>query len=296
MSWYLKNRYGAKCAKIPLNAGFTCPNRDGTKSVSGCTFCSARGSGDSILAFEKPLKEQYDQNLKRILNKWPNARGIPYFQSFSNTYGSLEKLRAIYLPFLEDPDIFCICIATRADCLHEDFVKWISGYDKDIWIELGLQSSNEETGRLINRGYSTKEVEEALQLLKKYGIYSCVHLINSLPGEDHETMMNSARWVAEHHPDALKIHMLHMIQNTKMAEDYLRGEFELMDQEDYCALVCDQLEILPEDMVIERITGDGIQKDLIAPLWTVKKTAVANRIDQMLYERNSWQGKFFEGN
>ncbi|WP_273234883.1 TIGR01212 family radical SAM protein [Ileibacterium valens] len=292
MSWYLKNRYGEKCAKIPLNAGFTCPNRDGKVSFGGCTFCSAKGSGDSILSFEKPLKNQYQDNLDRIHHKWPKAKGIPYFQSFSNTYAPLEKLKEIYTPFLEDPEIFCICIATRADCLEEDFVSWISKYKKDIWIELGLQSSNDQTGKRINRGYSTKDVENALFLLKKYGVFSCIHLINSLPFEDHEMMMESARWCTVFKPDAIKIHMLHMITNTQIAKDYLNGDFKLMDQDEYCTLVCDQLEILPPEMIIERITGDGLQEDLIAPLWTTKKTSVANQVDRILFERNSWQGKY----
>ncbi len=294
MSYYLKKRYGVKCAKIPLNAGFTCPNRDGTVSTDGCTFCSVRGSGDSILAFDQDLMKQYRLNLERIHHKWPHARGIPYFQSFSNTYAPLRRLRQIYTPFLENPDIFCLCIATRADCLDEDFVRWIASYHKDIWIELGLQSASDETGRRINRGYSTEDVSRALALIRKYGLFSCVHIINSLPGETAQTMIDTARWAAREHPDAVKIHMLHLISGTRMANDYRKEPFSLLSLDEYADLVCDQLELLPPDMVIERITGDGMQADLIEPLWTLKKTCVSNRIDTRMFERNTWQGRLFQ--
>lgn len=291
MSWYLKNRYGGKCAKIPLNAGFTCPNRDGTRSVSGCTFCSSKGSGDSILAFSEDLKTQYEQNLARMKKKWPQAKGIPYFQSFSNTYAPLEKLKEIYTPFLEDDDIFCLAIATRADCLSEEFLDWISGYKKDIWIELGLQTSDDWTGQQINRGYTTAEVEKALDSIARHSLFSCIHIINGLPGEDHEKMMETARWCAAHHPDAIKIHMLHLIENTRMAADYRLSPFALLSLEEYASLVCDQLEVLPAEMVIERVTGDGMKEDLIGPDWTLRKTVVSNTIDKMMQQRQSWQSK-----
>lgn len=294
ISYYFRKKYGSKCAKIPLNAGLTCPNRDGTKSTDGCTFCSDMGSGDSILAFSQDLKTQYDRNLARMHKKWPEAKGIPYFQSFSNTYAPLEKLKEIYLPFLEDDSIFCICIATRADVLEEDFVSWIAGFGKDIWIELGLQTASDQTGSAINRSYSTKEVGEAVRLIHRHGLKACIHLINGLPGESRNQMVENARWVSDQEADGIKIHMLHLIDGTRMAAQYRLDPFHLLSLEEYSDIVCDQLEVLPEGMVIERLTGDGMKEDLIGPEWTLRKTAVTNRIDQKMQERNSWQSRLHQ--
>lgn len=295
-SWYLKKRYKQKCAKIPLNAGFTCPNRDGTKSVGGCTFCSAMGSGDTILGWNNDLEEQYIQNLERARQKWPDALGMAYFQSYTNTYAPLDALIEIYTPFFERDDTAAICIATRADCLEPEKLEWFSRMKKktgkEVWIELGLQSVHEKTTDRLNRAHTTKEVEEAVKNIAHAGLKSCVHLINGLPGESHEEMLETARQTAAMHPDAVKIHMLHLIKNTKLAAEYKLHPFHLLDEKEYVRIVCDQLEVLPADIIIERLTGDAVKEDLIAPEWTLKKTAVTNDIDKELFSRNSWQGKF----
>lgn len=283
-------------AKIPLNAGFTCPNRDGTKGIGGCSFCSSMGSGDSVLAFHEDLQQQYALGLERVRRKWPDAGGIPYFQSYSNTYAPLEKLQALYLPFLQDPQVSQIAIATRPDCLEEAFVQWLSenSNGKTIWIELGLQSVRDETMDALNRGHSSREVFEAVRLCRKYGLKTCLHLINGLPQETREMMVESARAAGASGADALKIHMLHLLKDTRLAAEYALHPFHLLTLEEYVSIVCDQLEVLPAQMIIERVTGDGLAEDLIAPLWTKKKTIVANEIDKELLRRSSWQSRLYQ--
>lgn len=293
-SYYLKNHYGTKTAKIPLNASFTCPNRDGTKGIGGCVFCSAMGSGDTILGFQDDLASQYELNLTRARQKWPVCKGMAYFQSYTNTYAPLKQLKEIYTPFYENPDVEAVCIATRADCLDWDMLEWFASWNKDTWIEIGLQSSNEATAAAMNRGHTTQDVTDAVEMIKKAGLHSCVHLINGLPGETREDMLESARYAARIHPDAVKIHMLHVIENSKLAVQYKLHPFDLLSKEEYVSIVCDQLELLPADIVIERLTGDAVKEDLIAPQWTLKKTSVVNDIDTELFRRNSWQGKKFQ--
>jgi hypothetical protein len=293
ISYYLKKRFGCKCAKIPLDAGFTCPNRDGSKAVGGCTFCSYQGSGDTILAKNSDLKTQFEAGLERVKNKWPSAKGIPYFQSYSNTYADLQTLKDLYTPYLEDESIPALCIATRADCIEPAFIDFLSRYalKKEIWIELGLQSFHDVTMDRLNRAHSSAEVFECVKVLKNAGIKTCLHIINGLPGESYEMMMETARQVSLSKADAIKIHMLHIIANSQMGVDFQKEPFELMSLQEYVQLVCDQLEILPADMIIERISSDGIADQLIAPLWTRKKTIVANEIDKELFKRGSYQSK-----
>lgn len=291
LSWHYKTLYGCKCAKIPLNGGFTCPNRDGTKGTGGCTFCSSSGSGDTILDFGRPLMEQYASNLQRARAKWPDARGIAYFQAYTNTYAPLEKLKKLFIPFLEDPDVLELSIATRADCLEQETIDWLASQNKTVWIELGLQSVHEETSRRINRCHATQEVADKVRACREAGLKVCVHLMNGLPGETHEMMVETARQTAAMKPDAVKIHMLHLIKGTKMAAQWKLEPFELLSEEEYVQIVCDQLEVLPAEIIIERLTGDGVQSDLVGPMWTTKKTITINDIDKELVRRNSWQGK-----
>lgn len=296
ISYYFKHECGLKMAKIPLNAGFTCPNRDGTKGAGGCSFCSAKGSGDSIEQYNQSLWQQYQAGLERARRKWPQAAGIPYFQSFSNTYAPLKQLQSLYLPFLQDPHTAQIAIATRPDCLDETFVQWLdqNRNGKTIWIELGLQSVWDETMNQLNRGHEGWEVFEAIEMCRKYHLKTCVHIINGLPGETKEMMLETARQCAASKADAIKIHMLHLIQGTQLEAQYRLDPFPLLSLEEYVSIVCDQLELLPPGMIVERVTGDGMEQDLTAPLWTKKKTIAANEIDKELQRRNSWQGKFFQ--
>lgn len=296
MNYYLKNKYNTKVAKVPLNAGFTCPNRDGTKGVGGCTFCSSKGSGDSILSFTDDLKSQYKVGLERMRNKWPDCKGIAYFQAYSNTYASLEELKGIYDPFVDDEDVVGIAIATRADCLDDEKIEYFNSIanKKEIWLELGLQSIHEHTMDMCNRGHTTKEVIDILLKLKDTNIKSCIHIMNSLPYESKKDMMKTAYWLAKYHPDAIKIHMLHIIKDTKMADQFEKEKFQLMSLEEYVDIVVSQLEVLPENIIIERVTGDGIVSDLIEPTWAIKKTIVINEIDKLMVKRNTWQGKYYK--
>ncbi len=291
INYYFKQKYHTKVAKIPLNAGFTCPNRDGSKGIGGCTFCSSMGSGDSILCFDESLKKQYDEGLLRMQKKWPNCLGFAYFQSYSNTYADLEVLKKIYDPFLQNQDIKGICIATRADCLNHEIINYFNSTDKEIWLELGLQSIHEETMERCNRKHSTKLVFDWVDQLKNTNIKTCIHIINGLPYETKEDMLETVKEISKHQPDGIKIHMLHLIKDTQMAKEYEKNPFHILTLEEYVDIVVDQIELLPQNCIIERLTGDGLAKDLIDPKWTIKKTIVVNEIDKLMVKRNTWQGK-----
>lgn len=293
MNYYLKHTYHKKVAKVPLNAGFTCPNRDGSKAYGGCSFCSAMGSGDSILAFSEDLKKQYQIGLERMQKKWPDCLGIAYFQSFSNTYAPLKDLKRIYDPFFDDPELIGVAIATRADCLNEETIDYLNKQSakKDVWIELGLQSIHAKTMDHLNRQHTTEEVWKIILQLKKTNIHTCIHIMNSLPHEKEEDMLETVRQIAYYHPDAIKIHMLHLLKGTRLAQEYEQNPFHLMRLEEYVDLVVKQLELLPQDIIIERLTGDGLADDLIEPLWTIKKTIVLNEIDKRMVKLNTYQGR-----
>lgn len=295
-SYASKKIYGQKIAKIPLNAGFTCPNRDGTKGVGGCRFCSAKGSGDSILADQDDLASQYRINLERARRKWPNALGMAYFQSFSNTYAPLEMLKAIYTPFFESDDVRAIAIATRSDCFEEETAAWLekmqNRYHKDVWIEFGLQTIHQATLQDLNICHSPQDAQNAISCAKRHHLRTVLHLINGLPAESDEMMLETAQFASSLHPDALKIHMLHLLKDTSLGAQWQQHPFDLLDFDHYVTIVCDQLEHIDPAIIIERITGDGMADDLLAPSWTSQKTAVANAVDTLLFQRDSWQGKF----
>lgn len=290
---YFKTKYHHKVAKVPLHAGFTCPNRDGTKGIGGCTFCSGKGSGDSILDFGNSLSCQYETGLDRMRNKWPDCLGFAYFQSYSNTYADLDTLKKIYEPFYQREDVLGICIATRPDCLTLEIIDYFAkkAQEKETWIELGLQSAHDQTIEKLNRLHTTQEVWDALDQLKDTPILTCVHIINGLPGETKQDMIDTVKKLSQHPFDAIKIHMLHIIEDTTMAKQYKKQPFYLLSLEDYVDVVVKQLEILPYDCIVERLTGDGLAKDLIAPLWTIKKTIVTNEIDKKMAALDTWQGK-----
>ena len=293
MNYYFRTKYGKKVAKVPLNAGFTCPNRDGTKGTRGCTFCSEKGSGDSILKFDQDLQTQYEQGLARMRKKWPDCLGFAYFQSYTNTYADLETIKKIYDPFYAREDVLGVCIATRADCLEDEVLQYFSdkAKEKETWIEIGLQSIHKKTIQNLNRCHSTEEVWDALNRIQNTEIKSCVHIINSLPYETKQEMIDTVKELSKHPFDAIKIHMLHLIQNTTMAKEYKESPFPILSLEEYIDVVVQQLEYLPYDCIIERLTGDGIADDLIAPKWTIKKTIVTNEIDKKMARENTWQGK-----
>ena len=294
MDYHLRTRLGHKACKIPIDAGFTCPNRDGTKGHGGCTFCSGRGSGEFALGSSFSITEQIDAGIEMMRKKWQDAIFIPYFQSFTNTYAPLFVLKEKYGEALAHPLCKGLCIATRPDCVTPEIAKYLRELSKStlLMVELGLQTVHDETAASLNRGYGYEDFLAACKLLD--GLFVCVHLINGLPGETHEMMLESARRLAALNVPAIKIHSLYVTEGTKMAEGYRRGDFEVISKEEYVRTVCDQLELMPPETVIERVTGDGAPDTLIAPEWSKKKLSVQNDIDKELYVRGSYQGKKYQ--
>lgn len=292
--YYLRHTFGGKCAKIPLDAGLSCPNIDGSCGTGGCIYCSG-GSGarlaDSILS----LKEQYEAQRSIMLSKWKDLRGfIPYLQAYTNTHTSPENLRKILDEACALEGALAMSIATRADCLEDEKIDILNELSQRIslTVELGLQSSDDETARRINRGHSYAVFEDAFSRLRARAprVKIAVHIIDGLPGENHEKMMKTAHTLAHLKPDIVKIHLLHVIEGTPLAKMYKNGDYEPLSREEYVKIVCDQLEILPSECVIERVTGDGQRETLLAPLWSLKKTAVINEIDKELFARGTCQG------
>ncbi len=290
MDYFLRHRFNRKACKIPIDAGFTCPNRDGTKGHGGCSFCSAAGSGEFALGRKFSITEQINAGIEMMRKKWENSVFIPYFQSFTNTYAPISVLKEKYSEALRHPECTGICIATRPDCITPEVSELLHeiATDNFLMLELGLQTVHDETAKGLNRGYGYSDFLKAYELVKD--LFVCVHLINGLPGETHEMMLESARRIAALSPSAIKLHSLYVVDGTEIAKSYLRGEFDIISKEEYVNVVCDQLEFFPESTVIERVTGDGAPDTLIAPEWTLKKLSVQNDIDKELYRRGSYQG------
>ncbi|MCR4633871.1 MAG: TIGR01212 family radical SAM protein [Erysipelotrichaceae bacterium] len=295
-NYYLKTTYGRKVSKVILDGGFTCPNRDGSKSTGGCIFCSNAGSGDSNTALTKSVLEQFEANKKVMDRKWPGSLYIPYFQSFSNTYGPLEKIRKMCDPFLAMDDVAEISIATRCDCLKEEVIDYLDSIAaiKPVWLELGLQTSNDVTGKILNRCYDFQDVNDALKRLEKTSVKVCLHVMDGLPFETKEDMLQTVKDISHLPFQAIKIHMLHVIKDTKLAQMYDEKPFELISREDYIDLIVRQLELLPPEIIVERLTGDPVKEDLITPAWLLNKTTILNDIDKLMRKEDTWQGKFYE--
>ncbi len=292
LDYHLRQKFSSKVCKVPLNAGFTCPNRDGTKGVGGCTYCSAQGSGDFAGDPSEPIAEQFHKVRELLLKKWPNALCIPYFQAFTNTYAPVEVLKKCFEPVLAWEKTVGLSIATRADCLPDEVVAYLAELNQRtaLTVELGLQTIHDETAERINRGHSYAEFLAGYHKLQAHGIPTCIHIINGLPGESREMMLQTVRAVSALRPHSVKLHLLHVLKGTRLAEDYLAGGFETLSLPEYVGIICDQLELLPPETVIQRITGDGARDSLIAPLWSLKKFVVMNEIDKELCRRGSYQG------
>lgn len=278
--------------KVSLNGGFTCPNIDGTKGFGGCTYCSSMGSGDFAGDPGESITEQFYEVKQRMHKKWPKAKYIAYFQANTNTYDSVENLKKRFEPVLCEENVVGISIATRADCLGDDVLDYLSELNgrTSLIVELGLQSVFDETGEKINRCHTYAEFLEGYEKLRQRNIDVCIHLIVGLPGETPEMMKESARVVARLKPHSVKLHLLHVLKDTVLAEQYARGEFDVLSRDEYVNIIVDMLEILPEDIVIQRLTGDGGRDALIAPLWSLKKFVVLNEIDKEMAWRNCCQG------
>ena len=296
--YYLRRTFGGKCAKLPLDAGFTCPNIDGRCGRGGCIYCSDRGSGDFAPDGGKSIAEQIEEQKKSFAKKWDVSRCIAYFQAHTNTYAPLERLREVYEAALACECIVGLNIATRADCLPPDVVGYLAELAERtvLTVELGLQTSCDESAKKINRGHDFETFCRGFAALREASekINICVHLILGLPDEDDERMLQTLRDVARLKPDQVKIHLLHVLRGTRLAQIWERGEYEPLERERYIRLVADALELLPPDTVIGRLTGDGAADALLAPLWSRKKTTVINDIDKLLYARNSMQGAKYQ--
>ena len=291
-NYYLRNTFGEKIFKVSINAGFTCPNIDGKVAYGGCTYCSKEGSGDFAGNPKDDLIKQFNEIKEMMLKKWPNAKYIGYFQAYTNTYAPLEVLKEKYETILAQDDVVGLSISTRPDCLEDDVVEYLADLNvrTNLWVELGLQTIHDSTSKIINRGHDYKTFLEGVEKLKAKNIKIVVHIINGLPGEDYNMMMETAKAVADLNVHGIKIHLLHVIKDTPMARMLEKNMMSLMTQEEYVNLVCDQLEILPPEMVIHRLTGDGKKEDLVGPLWSLKKWEVLNAIDDTMKARDSYQG------
>ncbi|MQW24039.1 MULTISPECIES: TIGR01212 family radical SAM protein [unclassified Lactococcus] len=291
---YLRANFGEKIFKVPIDAGFDCPNRDGTVAHGGCTFCTVSGSGDMIVAPDQPIPVQYQKEIEQFHQKWPGVkRYIVYFQNFTNTHAPVEVLRERFEQAVNQKDVVGISIGTRPDCLPDDVVDYLAELNErmEVWIDLGLQTTFEETSDLINRAHDYPTYVDAVKRLRLHNINVCTHLINGLPGETTEMMLeNVRRMVLDSDIQGVKLHLLHLMRNTRLQRDFHEGKLELMSRNDYVNVICDQLELIPKEIVIHRLTGDAPRDLLIGPMWSLKKWEVLNAIDNEMERRGSWQG------
>ena len=291
----MKQRFGEKMIKLSLNAGFTCPNRDGTKAFGGCSFCTSSGSGDFAGNASCSVLEQLKSEAARMKQKWENESYIAYFQANSNTHTKPKILLDKCREALCFPGVRGITLATRADCLPQPILDALIKLKEEthLTVELGLQTVSDATAAKLNRGHTFKEFLTGYRALKTYSIPVTVHLINGLPGETIADMMHNARVVAALLPNGVKLHMLHVMEETALGEKYKTEPFPLLTLEEYAALIADQITVFSKETVIERVTGDGDRNKLIAPEWTVRKRAVLGAIDRSLRDRDLWQGDCF---
>ena len=293
---YLKNKFGERVLKICIDGDFTCPNRDGKCGHGGCIFCGEAGSGEhlnSIKNIENQVKDYFKSYKAERANKF-----IVYFQNFSNTYDTLENLKMKYDSALIDERIIGISIATRPDCINEDIAKLLSSYSDKYFVsvELGLQTSNDETAKLINRGYTSEVFTQAINMLRKYNIEVITHIMIGLPGETKEDLKSTINFINQHDIQGVKIHSTYIIKNTKLAQMYENNEYTPLSLEEYIELACYTLANLRKDLIIHRISGDAPKDLLIAPEWNLHKKWIINGIDKYLKENDIWQGKDFNNN
>lgn len=294
-SYYLKKRFGRKVVKVSLNGNFTCPNRDGTKGYGGCKFCSGSGSGDFGGDPSVSIEEQFSEVRKKLIKKWGEPLYIPYFQANTNTYGSIKKIKTLFEKALVLPNAVGLAVSTRPDCISDEAADYLGELSKRTYlvVELGLQTIHDKTAEALNRCHSYADFLRGYEKLNCRGVNVCVHIINSLSDESREMMLETAKAVAALRPHAVKLHMLHIIRGTALAEEYEKEPFPLLSPEEYAALICDQIELMPPETIIERVTGDGAKADLIAPRWTLDKKRVMNSIDLEFARRGTFQGDRF---
>ena len=283
---YLKDKFGQKVYKISLDGGFTCPNRDGKTGTRGCIFCSKGGSGDFAESREMSITEQIESGKKRVEKKIKSGKYIAYFQAFTNTYAPVEILRQKYEEAINHPDIVALSIATRPDCLGDDVLRLLDEMNKirPVFVELGLQTIHQKSAKYIRRGYDLSVYDKAVRDLKKIGVNVVVHVILGLPNESENDMLETVKYVCESGANGIKLQLLHVIDGTDLAKDYEKGLFKTLEFDEYVNLIVKCVKIIPKDIVIHRLTGDGAKKDLIAPLWSADKKRVLNAINKALSE------------
>lgn len=295
-NYALRQQFGEKIFKVPIDGGFDCPNRDGTVAKGGCTFCSVSGSGDVIVAPSDPLPLQFQKEIQLMHQKWPTVNQyIVYFQNFTNTHAPVDVIRHRFEQVVNEKGVVGLSIGTRPDCLPDEVVNYLAELNERfyLWVELGLQTTFEETSAAINRAHDYQTYLDGVAKLRKHGIRVCTHLINGLPGETPAMMReNVRRTIQDSDIQGIKLHLLHLMTNTKMMRDYNEGRLQLMSKEAYVSVICDQLEMIPPEIVIHRLTGDAPFETIIGPMWSLKKWEVLNAIDAEMKRRNSYQGKY----
>mgnify|MGYP000372399613 FL=1 len=295
-NYALRQQFGEKIFKVPIDGGFDCPNRDGTVAKGGCTFCSVSGSGDMIVAPSDPLPLQFQKEIQLMHQKWPTVdQYIVYFQNFTNTHAPVDVIRHRFEQVVNEKGVVGLSIGTRPDCLPDEVVNYLAELNERfyLWVELGLQTTFEETSTAINRAHDYQTYLDGVAKLRKHGIRVCTHLINGLPGETPAMMReNVRRTIQDSDIQGIKLHLLHLMTNTKMMRDYNEGHLQLMSKEAYVSVICDQLEMIPPEIVIHRLTGDAPFETIIGPMWCLKKWEVLNAIDAEMKRRNSYQGKY----
>ena len=294
----MRGRFGCKVYKLSLDGGFGCPNRDGTVGARGCSFCSARGSGEFAASAWLPIEEQLACARARVAHKNPGGKYIAYFQSYTNTYAPPERLRSLFSAAAAPEDIVALDVATRPDCLGPEVPEVLAelAQRKPLWVELGLQTIHPETARAIRRGYSLPVFDEAVRNLHAAGAEVIVHQILGLPGETPAQMVETARYIADSGAEGIKLHLLHILDDADMYEDYLAGRVSVMEKQDYFSVLGACLRVLPPDMVIHRLTGDGDKRHLIAPLWSADKKRVLNDMNRYFEQHDVIQGSDWVSN
>ena len=293
LNYFYHHTFHSKVFKISLNGGFSCPNLDGTKGYGGCIYCSKSGSGDFAGKKQDSIEKQWQQGLEMMHKKWPDGKLIAYFQARTNTYAEVEELKKKFEPVLNYPNVIGLALATRPDAITDECLDYLEDLSKRTYlmIELGLQTIHETTSKLINRCHTTKEFDDMVKKLRARNINVIVHIINGLPYETKEMMLETVKHINQLDIQGIKIHMLHIIKDTPLATMYKKNPFHVLTREEYVDIVIEQLELLRPEIVIHRITGDPVKEDLIAPTWLLKKFCVLNEIDKEMVKRNTCQGK-----
>ena len=297
LNYFLRNKFGCKVFKISLDAGFSCPNRDGTISKKGCIFCSERGSGDFAGDRKFSIHKQFE-DIKDVMNKkWKSGKYIAYFQAYTNTYAPLEVLKKKYSEALSEDGVVALAIATRPDCLNDDVIELLGEINKKIylWVELGLQTINDDTAKKINRGYGLEVFEKSLKKLRDKNIDVVVHTIFGLPGETKEDMLSTVDYISSKDIQGVKFHLLHLMKETPLVSLYERGELKFLNQDEYIGIICEAVSRLRDDIVVHRLTGDAPRSLLIGPKWSLKKWEILNSIDKTLEDKDIYQGIKYKG-